>query len=291
MKPQFAAISILLLAPAIAQAQTGLTLEKAPSFAVPRAPSQTPALDAFAGVGSELQLQARWVQIAAAALPTALPAWQKLGAGAGSHVATPEELRALQLLNSTGVASTSDQQINATNNQNANLSFSPFTRIEIPVTIPFSEPGPIDDMIIPRSAAGFEAPQTYIPNLAKPESKLPDMAPMPGIGGKYDLPFTAPLPNPSTRPQMSRELADLMAYKFQIRPTIIGQQIALTLRSLNSADNIGAVARVDYGETVVFSLPNVVMIAGRTNEIRRTFLLVTPRLAPQPKRNLRKRAR
>ncbi len=248
-------------------------------FKIPAPPSITPALDAFAGVGRKLELQARWVQIDADILPTALPAWQKLGAGAWTRVASPEELRALEILQATGTASIVNRQLDALNNQTANLSFSPFTTFELPL----ADPNSIDDMVIPRPQTNpiFDSPP-YIPNLAKPESKLPEMAPMPNVGGKNDPPFIAPLPTPnfSARPQ-SRELADLMAYKFQIRPTLIGDRtFSLELRSLNSADNMAATSTLNQGETAVFSLPNILMQS--PNKVRRTFLLVTPQLALPP---------
>lgn len=277
MKHSFIYGAILLSASATAQAQQAFTPEKAPPLLVPMAPVQTPALNAFAGVGRPLQLQTRWVQIDADILPTALPAWNNLGAGTSSHVAAPDELRALEILVASGTVTVSSQQLNVVNNQTANLSFSPFTIVE---SLPLLPQGPIDDMIIPRADSRFDVPPPYIPNLASPESKLPEMAPMPMPGGKNDPPFIAPIPapNPYSRPQMSRELAELMAYRFQIRPTLIGDQIALALRSLNSADNIAATATVNPGETVVYSLPNILELQG-PDKVRRTFLLVTPRLA------------
>ena len=262
--------AILLGAPALSQAQ--LAPEQAPTLLLPKASSQTPALDAFAGVATQLQLQVRWVRIDAANLPANLPAWNKAGASAGasagandkvntwSHVATPAELKTLEVMNRIGLASTTNQQIGATNNQTAALSFAPFTTFSIQMP----KPGPLDEMIIPRTKPDSAAPPIYIPNLAKPESRLPDMAPMPGAGGKNDPPFIDQfgMPNlrdlPRTLPQMSPELAELMAYKFQIRPTVIGDQVALDLRSLNSADNIMSLARANHGETVVFALPNIV---------------------------------
>ena len=279
MKFPLAAIgSILLLAPAMAHAQDGLKLDKAPG--------QTPALDAFAGLGSPLQLQARWVQIDADALPTALPAWN--AAGTSSHVATPDELIALEILKASGTAWVTEQKIKATNNQSANLSFAPFKVFTFNAATPLPPLGPIDDMIIPRGNSRFDAPQSYIPNLAKPESQLPQMAPMPGIGGKYGLPFSAPLlPSaPDVLPQQSTQPSGFLNYKFQLRPTLIGNEIALELRDSNSANAAASTAQVKAGETVVFSIPNVLMALGN-GKSRRTFLLVTPRRAPQPERDLR----
>lgn len=240
------------------------------------APRKTPALDAFANVDRAVELQARWVQIDADAVPTALPDWSKLGPGAWSHVASPAELTRLDLLGSLGAGSVFNQKIYAKNNQAASLSFSPFVRIQVPLT---PDPVPLDEMIIPPSDSIFDS-SPYIPNLAKPESKLPEMAPMPGAGGKNDSPFASQ--NPYLRPQMSPELADLMAYKFQLRPTLVGDRtFTLELKSLNSADNVAATATLNQGETVVFSLPNILMVQS-AKKIRRTFLLVTPRLATPP---------
>ena len=281
--------SILLLAPSIAQAQ--LSAEEAPSLQLPRPFSQTPSLDAFAGASTQLQLRARWVQISDANLPQNLPAWNK--PGAWSHVATPAELKTLELLAQTGLAKTTDQQIGALNNQSASLSYPPFTSFGSLDSPKFEsgDLGSLDDMIIPRDKPNLDAAPPYIPNLAKPESRLPDMAPMPNVGDRDAL----PLPNPSfsIRPQTSPELDELLAYKFQIRPTIIGQQIALDLRSLDSAENIKSLARADFGETVVFALPNIVEFLqsqgadGNQYKARRTFLLITPRLAPPPQRDAR----
>lgn len=238
---------------------------------MPSAPrANTPTLDAFAGVGRQLQLKARWVQIDADVLRTAFPAWNT--AGASSHVASFDELRALEILRAAGTASVTEQQINAVNNQTANLSFAPFsfTFIKQPE---LTQKGPIDDMVIPRENSALTP---HIPNLATPESKLPQMAPMPNLGSKEYSQL--PAPDPEKRERVSRELAELMGYKFKIRPTLIGQQIVLELQSLNSASNIAAKARADQGETVVFSLPNILMLQG-ASKIRHTFLLVTPTLA------------
>lgn len=282
MKSSFLCGSVLLLVPAIADAQDGLTLEKAPPVVAPITPSQTPALDAFAGVGRRIDLHARWVQIDAEVLFNAFPAWSKLGASAWSHVATSRELAQLALMRSGGAVAVSERQLKAINNQPANLSFAPFKILKITEVPMLSESGPLDDMVIPL------APPPYIPNLAQPESKLPAMAPMPGAGGKNDPPFIAPIPAPP-RPQMSRELAELMSYKFSLRPTLVGDgTFALELKSLNSANNIAATATANQGETVVFSLPNILEFiqSDDKSKVRRTFLLVTPRVAtPQPRRD------
>ncbi len=258
------------------------------AFKSPAPLSPTPSLDAFAGVGRRLELRARWVQIDADALPTALPAWNALDAGA--RIASPRELAQMALLRSLGSALVTGQTIYTANNQNASLSFSPVARIEAPTILnpEIFERGPIDDMVIPIPQTNpiFDAPP-YIPNLAKPESRLPEMAPMPGAGDKNDPPFGRDLrtPNPDARPQMSRELADLMAYKFQIRPTLIGDKtFALELRSLNSANNVAAISTINAGETAVFALPNISEFLqnkdAATYKARRTFLLVTPSVAP-----------
>ena len=297
MKNSLILASTLLLAPVAAQAQFAgnPAPELAPSLQLPRTPAQTPALNAFAGMNTQLQLQARWVRIDSANLPKNLPAWNK--DGAWSHVATPEELKRLELLIHTGIASVDEQQLRALNNHRAALSFPPFTSVRF-VQSSAPNPGPIDDMILPREKPGLDTTQPYIPNLAKPHSRLPEMAPMPGINGKLDPPFIAPLParDSSVRPQMSHESADSMAYKFQISPTISGEQIALELyvfyAALRSARDVSAMAtaKAKLGETVVFSLPNMVEFIESEQSVdgffrlqtRRTFLLVTPRIAPQP---------
>lgn len=270
--------SIALLAPAVAQAQPQqFSQQVTPPALMPAAPRAiTPALDAFAYVGRQLQLKARWVQIDAVALAKNLPDWDK--PGASSHAAALGELKALEVLRATGVASVTEQRINATNNQIANLSFplSSFTFIKQPALAPR---GPIDDMVIPHDTSRFDGPQTDMPNLAKPESRLPEMAPMPGLGSKFDLPFTAPIlpSNPYIIPQSSRGTANFLAYKFQLRPNFIGEEIALELRDSNLANSVPLKATVKPGETVVFSIPNVLLALG-SGKVRRTFLLVTPTL-------------
>lgn len=279
MKLPFIASAILLLAPAIAQAHYQIAPPVPASstiapFLTPRA--NTPALDAFAGVGRELQLQVRWVQIDADNLFIALPAWVKLGTAASSHVATPDELSALKLLEQTGVASTFDQQVGAINNQNAIVSFARFAPFKfiLPSEMPFPNPGPLDDMVIPREKS---AQTPHIPDLAKPESNLPDMAPMPNAGDKTYSQL--PAPNPYVRPQASSEFEDLMVSKFQIRPTVTGQQVALELRDLNSLGKVATNGRANLGETVVFPLPSIFYrVSGIARAVRRAFLLVTPTL-------------
>ena len=292
MKHSLICGSILLLAPVAARAQflADPTLEPAPSLKLTPKSAQTPALDAFAGVATQLQLQTRWVSIDADKLPANLPAWNK--GGAWSHVATLEELKTLELMNKTGNVTVTDQPLRALNNQTIDFTYSPFKRFRFIQPPPFDS-GPIDDMIIPRDKPRFEMIQPYMPNLAKPESRLPEMAPMPGASGKLDPPFIKPSPAPAP----ATEFGELLAYKFQLRPTIIGDQIALDLRSTNSAENITSLARADYGETVVFALPNIVELLQSQGSqesggalyyrARRTFLLVTPRVMPQPKLNLK----
>ena len=291
MKHSLICGSILLLVPVAARAQflADPALEPAPSLKLTPRPAQTPALDAFAGVATQLQLQARWVQIDADKLPKNLPAWNK--GGAWSHVATPDELKTLELMKRTGNVSVTEQPLRALNNQTVALTYSPFKSIRVLQPPPFDS-GPIDDMIIPRDKPRFETIQPYMPNLAKPESRLPEMAPMPGAGGRLDPPFIKPSPAPAPAP--ATEFGELLAYKFQLRPTIIGDQIALDLRSTNSAENIISLARADYGETVVFALPNIVEFLqnGQVDGIirfqtKRTFLLVTPRVMPPAKSDSR----
>ena len=275
-----------------AQVTTQAQPQLAPSLQLPKARSQTPTLDAFANAGQTLPLRVRWVRIDSAKLPANLPAWNK--GGAWSHVATPEELKRLELLKQTGIASVNEQQLRATNNQTLALSFAPLAFVESLSEKSLSKSGPIDEMIIPRVESRFVPPPPYIPNLARPKSRLPEMAPMPGAGGKLDPPFIAPIPvpDPAKNERVRRVLPELMRYKFQLHPTISGDQIALDLRSLNSADNIAATSRAKLGETVVFSLPNMIEFLG-SNEVRgniirfqtrRTFLLVTPRLALDSRR-------
>ena len=293
--------SALLLAPIAARAQPKSD-EPAPSLQLPMSPTQTPALDAFAGLNTQLQLRARWVRIDSANLPKNLPTWNR--GGASSHVATPEELKALELLIHTGLATVDEQQVRALNNQSAALSF-PLSVGDLSfapsVGIRLVEPlapvvGPPDDMIIPHANARF-APPPYIPNLAKPESRLPEMAPMPGIQGKLEPPFIAPLPRPdfNSRPQMSPQTGERLDYQFQIRPMIVGNQIALDLRSVNAAQNFTSLTKANYGETIVFSLPNMVEFIGSNEQMgniirfktRRTFLLVTPQLALNSRKSTR----
>ena len=266
---------------------------QASSLELPKPSSQTPALDAFAGLNTQLQLQVRWVQINSADLPSNLPAWDKLGTS--SHVATTDELKTLELLKHTGLASVEKQQVRALNNQSATLSFAlPVGDLSFApsVGIRLVEPlapvaGPPDAMIIPRGNANFAAP--YIPNLARPQSRMPAMAPMPGIKGKLDPPVIVRIPAPDSnlRPQMSPQSGERLDYQFQIRPMIVGNQIALDLRSVNAAQNFTSLTKANYGETIVFSFPNMVEYLG-SNEVmgniirlqtRRTFLLVTPQLA------------
>ena len=280
--------SILLLAPAIAQAQfKSAPATVPPTLSLPKTSSQTPALDAFANAGQTIELRVRWVQIEPNVLATALPAWSQLGDALWSRIVSPRELQALTVLQATGASFVSDQQVKTTNNQIAKLSFSPFSRITLRSEMPLSDPGPIDDIVIPRTKPTFDAPQPYIPNLAKPQSKLPEMAPMPGISSKFNSPLVAPLPNPNTYvvPLKSRELTDMATRKFQLRPTINGEQIALELRNFDAAGVVArdaATATMKPGETVVFAVHSLMMLsAGRTvyGIERRTFLLVTPTLA------------
>ncbi len=293
MKPSLICGSILLLAPVAARAQflADPALEPAPSLKLTPKPAQTPALDAFAGASTQLQLQARWVQIDADNLPKNLPAWNK--GGAWSQIATPDELKTLERLKQTGVASINEQQLSALNNRNAEISYPLFTSYRLVQPLP-PNPGPLDDMVIPRGDLRIITPIVppyNMPNLAKPDSRLPEMAPMPGINGKLDPPFISPIPN--SRLQTAPPLGAL-AYKFQLRPTIIGDQIALDLRSVDSAQNIASLARANYGETVVFSLPNIVELLQSERvggalyyRTRRTFLLVTPRVLPPAKSDLK----
>lgn len=252
--------------------------------------SITPALEAFANDNRLIEFQLRWLQIEADAVTTALPTWEKLGAGAWSHVASPAELTRLELMKALGVSSQTQQQIYGLNNQTTSLSFSPLLRIEAPTSLDFV-PEPLDDMVLPRSQTNpiFDA-MPYMPNLARPESKLSEMAPMPGARGQNDAPFSDRLPAPKSAPdpekreRVSRQLSELMGYKFQLRPTITGDRaFALELKSTNSGDNIAAKATLEPGETAVFSLPNIFMISGTVQKVRRTFVLITPRLMPTPK--------
>lgn len=280
MKISFIAGSITLLAPAIAFAQPSQTEPPALMPAAPRA--ITPALDAFAQAGRGLQLKARWVRVDADILPTAFPAWK--ADGTSSHVATRDELRALDVVFATGAASITQQNIRATNNQIARLTFSPFTSFQLQQPfLPLPAPGPIDEMIVPRSAA----PRIVMPNLAKPESRLPAMAPMPGMGSKFDLPLTAPLPAPRyyVVPQASPQASNFMDYKFELRPNFVGEEIALELRDSSQANSVPMRATVKAGETVVFSIPDVLMVLGNRKS-RRTFLLITPVASPREERKL-----
>lgn len=290
MKISLIAGAITLAVAGIAQADYQMvpSVPAAPRiapFVAPRA--ITPALDAFADVGRQLQLKTRWVQIDANVVAKNFPAWN--AARASSHVATPDELRSLEILRATGAASVTERKINATNNQIAKFSFSPFDVIRQTRTLKLPELGPINDMVIPRDKALSDARQIEMPNLAKPQSKLPEMAPMPGIDGEFGFPFTAPLPAPIPYviPQPSRETTDFLAYEFQLRANFIGEEIALELRSSNAASSIPLKATVKAGETVVFAVPNVLIMQGRVDmhaKIRRAFLLVTPAL-PQTPRN------
>ncbi len=264
--------SILLMAPVAAQAQT---LDEAPSVVLPKPSRPTPALDAFAGASTQLQLQARWVQIDNAALLANLPAWNK--AAARSHVATHDELVTLEILRATGAASINNQQISALNNQAAELWFAPLTEINEGIEI---VPTPPDEMIIPRAASPFAA-APYIPNLAKPESKLSQMAPMPGINSKLGVRLIEPLPAPKF---YSRPFVRMVNSKFQLRPTLTGERIALELRNLGAAQGRPMTATLNPGETAVFSLPAANFELSKATA-RRSFLLVTPRavtMQPRP---------
>ena len=269
--------SILLMAPTVAQAQfqPDSAPEKAPSLQLPPTPVKTPALDAFASASTQLQLQARWVRIDSAALLANLPAWSKTSTR--NPVATPDELKTLEILRATGMASLFSRQISALNNQATELWFAP---LDLTGGGPRVRklPGALDERIIPRAATSFAA-APYIPNLAKPESKLPEMAPMPGKNGNLGARLIEPLPAPNP---YSRPLVGTFASKFQLRPTITGERIALELRRLDVANGHADTATLNPGETAVFSLPDRNFELSKAT-MRRNFLLITPRAIMQPR--------
>ena len=256
---------------------------------------QTPALNQFAA-NQRFDLLVQWIEIDGETLKRELPTWNVLGALGWTRIATPKERETLDTLSAARAIAPVRQRIFALDKSPRALSYLPLRPItEAPpvlreVPIPAIEPQPQADSL-------FAAPP-YIPNFAEVNPMLPQMAPMPNSarnaqpqlpGAPFDLnvnpgAFTI---NPYLRAEPGGA-GQMQGFKFQLTPSRGDDQtIALKLNRLSALPDAGSTVRMREGETAVFSLPDV--ISPTPDKARRTFLLVTPRVAPrattQPRRD------
>ena len=252
---------------------------------------QTPALSQFAAT-ERFDLLAQWVEIDDDTLARELPDWNALDALNRARIATPAERETLDKLNAARVLTPLTQRIFALDKSPSVISYLPFRPIvEAPPVlreIPLGEikPQPQPDSLF--------ADPPYIPNFAEVNPMLSQMAPMPNSGhnaapelpgARFDLNV-----NPGTfyiNPYFRAEpggAGQMQGFKFQLTPSRGENQIiTLKLNRLSASPDVGLTVEMREGETAVFSLPGV--ISPTADKARRTFLLVTPRVATPPTRD------
>ena len=265
----------------LTQFETGQTpADSGPNLLLPQ-DLVAPLTELFVPVG-DLELTAHWIQLDNEILAAELPAWNALGRSAWTRVATESERQTLEKLNQARKIAPVTQQLYATDKQPNIISYLPSLRLADLLREPTLK-APLDEMVIPTNPSLYDAPP-YIPNLAETDPRLPEMAPMPGAGGS-NVPTPTPKqlpPNPAgpyVNPYLRSKpggIADMAGFKFQLTPLVeADKSITLTLAGFDVPANSFSVAKVEEGQTAVFSLPNI--LSAEQGQTLRVFLLVTPR--------------
>ncbi len=230
-----------------------------------------------------LDLMAQWIQIDDETLARALPAWNALGASNWTRIATYKERVALETLNALDVIAPVTQRIFARDKQPSFLSYLPLRPI-VESVAPMQPPAPAPAIKSQPKMDSLFADPPYIPNYAEMMPMLPYMAPMPNMGSAPPLSSMTPdvLSELNVNPYLRLNpggIDEMQGAKFGLTPAINADKtIALTLHRLSAFPGADATIQMGENETAIFSLPDVTSPA--PTKIRRTFLLVTPRLMP-----------